>query len=115
VAWFTVRHIFPPDTMMNRNLHIGCGILFGIYFPLGYYFSTTYQNDIPKRDDLAVILIIGTTSQQGIVYSKLWLPTDVSKATVYRDGAMLGEATAIYPDPNNTYVSWGTAPDVHRI
>lgn len=76
-----------------------------VYFPLAYYLSVSYTPDVPQRGDVAQIYEIKNTTKPGIVVTHLWLPAYVTKASVYQDGVLLGEATAVYDNPVWTFTS----------
>lgn len=72
------------------------------YFALAYYFKISYVEDVPLRDDVAVIRQLLKTGTPGTYVAHLWLPICATKATVYENGVSIGEANAVYDDPTRT-------------
>ena len=44
-----------------------------------------------------------STGTPGTVAAHMWLPNHVTKASVYENGLLLGEASTVYDDPGRTF------------
>lgn len=79
----------------------------GGYFALGYYFKSSFVEDVPRRDDLVLITRVLPTATPGTYFAHLWLPEHVTSVLIYENGIPIGPANAIYDDPNRSYSSGG--------
>lgn len=81
----------------------GATLAVATYFALAYYLTATYREEVPRRADLAVIYRIQPTVTLGTYFAHMWLPNHVTRASVYENGLLLGETSAVYDDPGRTY------------
>jgi hypothetical protein len=81
----------------------GAALAVATYFALAYCLTATYQEEVPRRADLAVIYRMLPTATPGTYFAHMWLPNHVTRASVYESGLLLGEASAVYDDPGRTY------------
>jgi hypothetical protein len=91
---------------MKRTVVAGA-LLTLAYFSLAHYFEITYVEDVPRRDDVAVIHRIMKTATPGTFYAQVWVPTYATKAVVYENGVSIGKANAVYDDPGRPWVFVG--------
>lgn len=72
------------------------------YFATAYYLKISHVDEVPQRDDVAVITRLLKTGRPGTFYAHLWLPIWATRATVYEGGVSIGEANVVYDDPTRT-------------
>ena len=89
--------------MTNRRIALFTALAISTYFGLAYYFKASHVEDVPSRDDIAIINRILPTATPGTFVARIWLPNHVKSATIYEAGTAIGPASAVYDDPDRTY------------
>jgi hypothetical protein len=100
----TVELTTPRIKYSRRTIFIaGAALATATYFAMAWHFTITYREEVPRRDDIAVIHQLVQTATPGTLAALVWLPNHVASATVYENGVLSGDANAIYDHPDRTW------------